>query len=140
MLLAKRRYTPMIEENPLGSFLRAHRGRLAPREVGLPVHGHRRVSGLRREEVAVRAGISVEYYIRLEQGRERNPSPQVCESLARALALNADAAAHLHSLARPKAHTECTHSRDGIPDGSVRLLHALNLPAVIQNRFMDVIA
>ena len=83
----------------LGAFLRAHRARVEPASVGLPVGGDRRVAGLRREEVAVLAVVSADYYTRLEQGRERNPSAQVINGIARALRLDADARAHLFRLA-----------------------------------------
>jgi transcriptional regulator with XRE-family HTH domain len=85
--------------NALGEFLQAGRGRLEPGDVGFPVGGTRRVAGLRREEVAVLAGVSADYYGRLEQGRERNPSPQVIGAIARALRLDADARGHMYRLA-----------------------------------------
>lgn len=85
---------------PLGEFLRAQRARVSPADVGLPDIGGRRVAGLRREEVAVLAGVSVDYYARLEQGRERTPSTPVVESLASALRLSPDARAHVFRLAR----------------------------------------
>ncbi|WP_249227790.1 helix-turn-helix transcriptional regulator [Kutzneria sp. CA-103260] len=86
--------------NELGEFLRASRSRLDPAEVGLPGGGSgRRVAGLRREEVAVLAGVSADYYARLEQGRERNPSAQVADAIGRALRLPADARGHLYRLA-----------------------------------------
>ncbi|MFE6309421.1 helix-turn-helix domain-containing protein [Nocardiopsis sp. NPDC057823] len=83
----------------LEGFLRARRDRVRPEDVGLPGSGRRRVPGLRREEVAILAGVSTDYYMRLEQGRERNPSPQVLDALARALLLDGEAADHLHRLA-----------------------------------------
>ncbi|MEV6832382.1 helix-turn-helix transcriptional regulator [Amycolatopsis sp. NPDC051102] len=91
----------MAAENSLGEFLRARRAQVGPEELGLPAGGPRRVAGLRREEVAVLAGVSTDYYVRLEQGRERNPSAQVVDALARGLALDEEAAAHLHRLAQP---------------------------------------
>ena len=81
--------------NELGAFLRARRGRLEPSDVGLRVSGPRRVAGLRREEVADLAGVSADYFTRLEQGRERNPSAQVVAAIARALRLDQDARGHL---------------------------------------------
>jgi transcriptional regulator with XRE-family HTH domain len=75
-----------------------------PEDQGMPAPGHRRVAGLRREEVAMLAGLSTDYYVRLEQGRERHPSPQVLDALADALRLDDEAGAHLHGLARPTAH------------------------------------
>jgi transcriptional regulator with XRE-family HTH domain len=83
----------------LGEYLRVRRERLRPDEVGLPAGARRRVPGLRREEVALLAGISAEYYLRLEQGRDRHPSEQVLDGLARALQLDADAETYLHELA-----------------------------------------
>ena len=83
----------------LGEFLRVRRSRLTPADVGLPSAGARRVAGLRREEVAVLAGVSADYYARLEQGRETNPSGQVVDALARALRLEPDAHRHAHRLA-----------------------------------------
>ncbi|OKI02020.1 transcriptional regulator [Streptomyces sp. CB02923] len=88
-----------MDRNHLGDFLRARRDGLRPEDVGMPSYGLRRVAGLRREEVAVLAGVNADYYTRLEQGRERNPSPQVLDSLSRALCLDADARTHLYRLA-----------------------------------------
>lgn len=83
----------------IGEYLRSLRARLVPEALGLPGTGQRRVTGLRREEVAVLAGISVDYYRRIEQGRERNPSAQIIESLARGLNLSVDERQHLFRLA-----------------------------------------
>ncbi|MFB7616248.1 helix-turn-helix transcriptional regulator [Kitasatospora sp. NPDC056181] len=83
----------------LGGFLRARRGRVAPEHVGLAGGRHRRVRGLRREELAQLAGISVDYYVRLEQGRATQPSPEVVDALARALGLDAAERGHLITLA-----------------------------------------
>ncbi|AQT81933.1 hypothetical protein B1R94_25770 [Mycolicibacterium litorale] len=129
----------MSSESPLGDFLRWHRQRLTPADVGLPVHGRRRVSGLRREEVALLAGISMEYYVRLEQGRERNPSVAVVDSLAEALRLDADQVTHLHDLARPKSRRADLVRHTEVPDRAVALMNSLNLPAVLLNRYMDVL-
>ncbi|MFB4317214.1 helix-turn-helix transcriptional regulator [Actinomadura sp. 21ATH] len=92
----------MSSSTPLGEFLRARREGLKPQDVGLPEYGRRRVKGLRREEVAMLAGMSGDYYVRLEQGRESSPSPQVIEAVARALLLDDDASDHLRRLARPR--------------------------------------
>ena len=70
--------------NALGDYLRARRQQVRPEDVGLVPGARRRVDGLRREELAMLAGISAEYYLRLEVGRDKNPSPQVVEALARA--------------------------------------------------------
>ena len=75
----------MSNPGPLGEYLRARRELLDPAAVGMRVVGVRRTPGLRREELAMLAGISTDYYLRLEQGRDRNPSRQVVEALARAL-------------------------------------------------------
>ncbi|MGW4490038.1 helix-turn-helix transcriptional regulator [Amycolatopsis sp. NPDC004368] len=87
-------------DNGLAGFLRAHRARVQPADAGLPGGTGRRVVGLRREEVAVLAGVSADYYARLEQGRERHPSPQVLGALAQALRLEPDSREHLYRLAR----------------------------------------
>ncbi|AEM84720.1 XRE family transcriptional regulator [Streptomyces violaceusniger Tu 4113] len=86
----------MDSENPLGRFLCARRERVRPEDVNIRPAGRRRVAGLRREEVVLLAGVSTDYYTGLEQGRERHPSAQVTEALARALVLEEDAVAHLH--------------------------------------------
>ncbi|WP_406865012.1 helix-turn-helix transcriptional regulator [Streptomyces sp. HUAS MG47] len=98
----------------LGAFLRSRRARLTPESAGLPSGARRRVPGLRREEVAQLAGISVEYYQRLEQGRSAGPSPEVLDALARALRLDDVERTHLDALARPPRHP------DGHPPTEVR--------------------
>ncbi|WBC10528.1 helix-turn-helix transcriptional regulator [Micromonospora sp. WMMA1947] len=82
-----------------GRAVRRWRDRVSPEDAGLPAGGHRRAAGLRREELALLAGISVDYVTRLEQGRASNPSAQVVEALARALRLSGDERAHLFRLA-----------------------------------------
>ncbi|MFI6996011.1 helix-turn-helix transcriptional regulator [Nocardia sp. NPDC050175] len=82
-----------------GKAVRRWRDRVAPEAAGLPAGGHRRAPGLRREELALLAGISVDYITRLEQGRASNPSTQVVEALARGLRLSATERAHLFRLA-----------------------------------------
>src|SRR6266568_4022694 len=91
-----------VDANTLGEYLRARRELVTPDSVGLPQLGFRRVPGLRREEVAMLAGISADYYLRLEQGRDRNPSVQVLESLARVLRLDETGTAYLLGLAAEK--------------------------------------
>lgn len=83
----------------LGAFLRACRARSDPARLGLPSTGHRRVKGMRREEVAALAGVSVDYYTRLEQSREASPSLQVVDALARVFELDRDARQHAYRLA-----------------------------------------
>ena len=97
--------------NELGDFLRAQRARITPEAAGLRSVGSRRVTGLRREEVAVLAGVSSDYYARLEQGRERAPSPELMEAVARALQLGADARDHAFRLARLSPRTRATEEQ-----------------------------
>ncbi|MQY04212.1 helix-turn-helix transcriptional regulator [Actinomadura macrotermitis] len=122
----------------LGEFLRARRARIDPTDAGLPVHGRRRVAGLRREEVAMLAGVSVDYYIRLEQGRVSNVSDSVLEAVGRALRLDATGRLHLRNLLRlPPAQAE----RTGVRPGLTTLLEmAAQVPAFILGRRMDVLA
>src|SRR5246127_996627 len=94
-----------VRANALGDYLRARREQVQPEDVGLAPGARRRVAGLRREELALLAGISVDYYLRLEQGRDKRPSAQVLDALARALRLDVKAAEHLHQLASPIANT-----------------------------------
>ncbi|MFI6564147.1 helix-turn-helix domain-containing protein [Streptomyces sp. NPDC050534] len=127
----------MAADNVLGEFLKARRGRVAP-AAGLAGPGRRRVAGLRREELAQLAGISEPYLTRLEQGVDRHPSPQVLRALARALELDADAAAHLSALAAPDpvAPLESEVSPD-----VHRLLDAwVDAAAYVRNRRFDVLA
>ncbi|MEE6175892.1 helix-turn-helix domain-containing protein [Mycobacterium sp. 050134] len=88
-----------VSRSALAEFLRARRHLVRPEDVGLAAGGRRRVAGLRRDEVARLAGISNQYYQRLEQGRDRHPSEQVLVGLTRALRLESDAARHLRELA-----------------------------------------
>ncbi|MEU8959539.1 helix-turn-helix transcriptional regulator [Streptomyces sp. NPDC048518] len=90
---------PHDPRRPLGDFLRARRARVAPEDVGINGGRRRRVRGLRREELAQLAGISVDYYVRLEQGRATQPSPEILRALADALGLDAAERAHLGTLA-----------------------------------------
>ncbi len=127
--------------NTLGEYLRARRELVTPESVGLPQFGVRRVPGLRREEVAMLAGISADYYLRLEQGRDRNPSVQVLESLARVLQLDETSTTYLLSLGREKPHRSRRRPRrETVPAGVARLLGSLNLPAFVEGRYFDVLA
>jgi transcriptional regulator with XRE-family HTH domain len=133
----------MDDDNRIGDFLRARRDLVRPEELGLPVLGHRRVKGLRREELATLAGVSVDYYVRLEQGRERHPSVQVCDALARALQLNADLTAHLHELARPapRRRRRSPRAPETVRPGIRRLLEANDDgPTFVLGRRLDVLA
>ncbi|MEU1909240.1 helix-turn-helix transcriptional regulator [Streptomyces hygroscopicus] len=109
--LGPRGWLTAAGNSSLGEFLRARRDRLTPAQAGLPPGPVRRVPGLRREEVALLAGVSTDYYVHLERGREMHPSPEVVGALARALRLDAAATDHLHRLAaasrlRPEEITE----------------------------------
>ncbi len=131
----------MTARNTLGEYLRARRELTDPADVGLRVAGVRRTPGLRREEVATLAGISADYYLRLEQGRDRNPSSQVLESLARVYGLDATATGYLLSLAAPRpARGRARPRRETVPAGIRQLLAALNLPAFVESRMFDVLA
>ncbi len=132
----------MTGDNALGEFLRARRSLVRPGGDLAPFDRRRRVSGLRREEVALLAGVSVDYYVRLEQGRERHPSAQVVEALARALELDDDAAAHLHELARPRVQRRRQPpSREGVSRHLVQMMEGWHrTPAVILGRCLRVLA
>jgi transcriptional regulator with XRE-family HTH domain len=132
----------MQGDNRIGQFLRARRERVRPEDVGLPDFGRRRVPGLRREELATLAGVSADYYIRLEQGRERHPSEQVIDALGRALRLDDDAIAHLHELARPAPRRRRASARpERVRPELLRLMEAwTHSPAFVMGRRMDVLA
>jgi transcriptional regulator with XRE-family HTH domain len=132
----------MEHGNALGEFLRARRASVDPSDRGIAVSGHRRVKGLRREELAFLAGISVAYLIRLEQGRDQNPSPQVLDALARALDLDDDATLHLHVLAgsggsRRRATTRAERVRPALQHMIDR---SIGTPAIVLGRRLDVLA
>jgi transcriptional regulator with XRE-family HTH domain len=133
-------FVTVDEHNALGDFLRARRNATMPREVGLPNVASRRVPGLRREEVALLAGVSTDYYVRLEQGRERFPSPQVLQAIARVLRLDDPAAAHLFRLGH------CAPQTTAVPDGPVsaevlRMMNSLgDVPAFVVGRAQDILA
>ncbi|QXG76300.1 helix-turn-helix transcriptional regulator [Modestobacter sp. L9-4] len=127
--------------NPLGTFLRARRELVTPQQAGIPEYGVRRVPGLRREEVAMLAGISADYYLRLERGRDRHPSVQVLESIARVLQLDDDHFAHLMTLvAEVPRHRRARPRRQTPPPGVLRLLGSMAQPAFIEDRWFDVLA
>ncbi|WP_066375785.1 helix-turn-helix transcriptional regulator [Herbidospora mongoliensis] len=129
----------------VGEFLRARRARISPDAVGLPLDVRpRRVPGLRREEVASLAGVSVDYYVKLERGHTRGVSRSVWEALARALRLDETERAHLYDLIA--AETGQILRREPLPRQRVspRLLNLVNsldqVPAMVQGRCMDVLA
>jgi transcriptional regulator with XRE-family HTH domain len=134
----------MAEENLVGEYLRARRELVPPQDVGLPdPSSRRRVRGLRREEVALLAGVSSDYYVRLEQGRDQHPSPQVLDALARALQLDDDATAYLHRLAAapPDRRRRKAVRPEKVPAGIVQLIGSWGqTPAYVCGRYMDVLA
>jgi transcriptional regulator with XRE-family HTH domain len=126
----------------LGEFLRARRARLDHTDLGLPVGtGRRRTPGLRREELATLAGISIDYYIRLEQGKETNPSTPVLEQLARALRLDDEETAHLFALAdRANGRGRRVRPVESVRPGIRQLLETLRpCPAYVRNRTNDIL-
>jgi transcriptional regulator with XRE-family HTH domain len=129
-----------MSENQLGDYLRARREQVSPESAGLAVGGVRRVAGLRREEVAMLAGISADYYLRLEQGRDRNPSAQVLESLARVLHLDRAATDYLLGLAAPRPRQRRRPKRETVPPSIRQLLDVVGLPAFVEGRYCDVLA
>jgi transcriptional regulator with XRE-family HTH domain len=132
--------------NDVRQFLATRRARISPQEVGLPVHGgNRRVPGLRREEVAVLAGVSIDYYTRLERGNLDGVSDSVLEAVARALQLDEAERAHLFELARTANDTPSTRRRrltqQQIRPGIQRLLDAMtDAPTVVRNATLDIVA
>ncbi|MFJ3220232.1 helix-turn-helix domain-containing protein [Kitasatospora sp. NPDC086801] len=125
----------------LGAFLRARRSQVTPADVGLPTSGSRRVAGLRREEVAVLAGVSADYYARLEQGRETNPSGQVIDAIAGALRLGLDARWHAYRLAGLLPKSAPAHPHDQVHPALLQLMDAFpTAVAYVINRRLDVLA
>ena len=125
----------------LGEYLRARRAEVTPADAGLPVHGRRRVPGLRREEVAVAAGMSVDYYVRLEQGREKSPSAQVLDSLCDVLMLDDEARLHLYRLAGLVPVDPLTVAPERVDPELLRLLARWSdTPAIVLGRAYDVLA
>ena len=122
----------------LGDFLRARREQLPPKSQHLASGRRRRTPGLRREEVAELAGIGVDWYIRLEQGRRVNPSRTTVDAIARALRLSRAEHAHLRSLSQTTDRPLFT--REVVPDALVRMLDGLTAPAYITGRRWDVLA
>ncbi|MFJ2186873.1 helix-turn-helix transcriptional regulator [Kitasatospora sp. NPDC087861] len=125
-------------------FLTSRRARITPEQAGLPANGNRRVTGLRREEVALLAGVSADYYIKLERGHARGVSDSVLEALSRALHLDEAERAHLFDLAaaantgtRTPPRTPKPHVRPSIQ----RILDAMSTtPAYVRNRRLDILA
>ncbi|MBW8795187.1 MAG: helix-turn-helix domain-containing protein [Streptomyces sp.] len=131
---------------PLGDFVRAKRDSIQPEALGLPERGRRRSPGLRRLDLAHRAGVSVEYLTRIEQGRDRNPSVAVVNALADALGLDPAERAHLRYLAKITGGECVAHPRPAPPRREVRpaVLETLRLLepglALVTNRLGDILA
>ena len=135
----------MDSRNEIRDFLISRRARITPEQAGLPAYGgNRRVSGLRREEVAMLAGVSVDYYIRMERGNARGVSDSVLENLARALHLDEAERAHLYDLARAAnngARAPRRPARQQVRPAVQRLLDAMTMaPVYVRNGRMDVLA
>ncbi|GAB3876889.1 helix-turn-helix transcriptional regulator [Kibdelosporangium lantanae] len=135
----------MSTGDELGAFLRARRARVRPEDVGLPAGpGLRRTPGLRREELAALSGVSVDYYTRIEQGKETNPSSEVLDALAAALRLDDDGHDHLYKVAdqvarraRPARHAP---NRSVRPEVRLLLDSVRPFPAYVLNRTSDFLA
>ncbi|QSB05436.1 helix-turn-helix domain-containing protein [Natronoglycomyces albus] len=131
----------MDDLRSLGKYLQARRAHVTPDQVGLPSLGRRRVPGLRREELALLAGVSVDYYTRLEQGRSTDPSCQVLTAIARALQLDDLERDHLFRLASPIAATGQLDDSDQVRPQVHTVLHAMSdTPALIYSHRLDVLA
>lgn len=126
----------------LGDFLRARRSRLRPQDVGLEPGGRRKVTGLRREELALLAGLSTDYYQRIEQGREVRPSDDVLDALAGALGLDDQERRHLFTLAhaaRRSLPVRVNRDPERVPVSTRRLLRVMDTPAVVLGRHLDLL-
>nr|WP_037598515.1 helix-turn-helix transcriptional regulator [Streptacidiphilus jeojiense] len=135
----------MSTQSDIREFLASRRAKVTPQQAGLPAYGgNRRVPGLRREEVALLAGVSIDYYVRLERGHIAGASEEVLDAVARALQLDDAERAHLHDLARAAAKrpTRTTRRPRGpIPDSLLRVLHSMtDAPAFIRNGRLDILA
>lgn len=125
----------------LREFLRTRRARVRPEDVGLQPDGRRRVPGLRREEVAMLAGVSVDYYARLEQGRDLQPSDQVLDAIARALRLADVERTYLHNVVRSAvAAVPRDHAVAPLDAGARLMLDSLEIPGLIVDFRGDVLA
>jgi transcriptional regulator with XRE-family HTH domain len=131
--------TQVQRPNRLGEYLQVRRGLLDPGAVGFVDHGRRRVPGLRREELALLAGISVDYYVRVEQGRQ-HPSQRVVDALATALRLDPYATDYLRQLAHPDARSSPPIAISAVSDGLTRLLQSsTDTAALVLSRLREVL-
>jgi transcriptional regulator with XRE-family HTH domain len=127
----------------LAEFLTSRRANITPEQVGLTTYGSRRVKGLRREEVASLAGVSVEYYKRLERGQASGVSDGVLEALARALRLDDAERSHLHDLARaasPTAPQRRRSSQQRVRPVVQQMVDAMTTPAIVRNSRVDYLS
>jgi transcriptional regulator with XRE-family HTH domain len=133
----------MSNSDEIRDFLKTRRARVSPEQAGLPAYGaKRRVPGLRREEVALLAGISAEYYTRLERGNPRGVSESVLDGIARALQLNEAERAHLFDLVRAANASRGPARRPAqqrVRPSIQRLLDSMTIPAFVQNGRLDVL-
>jgi transcriptional regulator with XRE-family HTH domain len=133
----------MDAANDIAAFLASRRAKITPHQAGLPSYGKRRVPGLRREEVASLAGVSADYYRRLERGQVSGVSELVLEALARALQLDDAERAHLFDLARaasPVARKRSRPAKTRIRPVVQRLLDQIEAPAIVSNVHADLLA
>ncbi|MFD9321671.1 helix-turn-helix transcriptional regulator [Streptomyces sp. NPDC060053] len=135
----------MSTESDIRAFLASRRAKITPQQAGLPAYGgNRRVPGLRREEVALLAGVSIDYYVRLERGHLAGASEEVLDAVANALQLDDAERAHLYDLARAAAKRPARRSRRArgpIPDSVLRVLNSMtDSPAFIRNGRLDILA
>jgi transcriptional regulator with XRE-family HTH domain len=132
----------MSQRTDLADFLQTRRGRLTPEDVGLVNYGERRrVPGLRREELAQLAGVSVSYYTRLEQGQSRNVSDEVLDAIARSLRLSDGERQHLRNLARPaRTSRRSTRPEQVAPQLRTLVESLAETPALVLGRSTDVLA
>ena len=137
----------MDNRNEIREFLTTRRARITPEQAGLPAYGgHRRVAGLRREEVALLAGVSVDYYTRLERGHAQGASDSVLDGLARALQLDEAEHAHLFDLVHTAnsaaaARTPRRPARQQVRPSVQRILDSMTTtPAYVRNARLDILA
>ncbi|MER6808762.1 helix-turn-helix transcriptional regulator [Spirillospora sp. NPDC000708] len=135
----------MSTQSDIREFLASRRAKITPRQAGLPAYGgRRRVPGLRREEVALLAEVSIDYYVRLERGHLAGASDEVLHAVATALQLDEAERAHLFDLARAAAKRPARRTgrpRGPLPDSALRVLHSMtDSPAFIRNGRLDILA
>jgi hypothetical protein len=127
-------------DSPLGAFLRARRQQVRPEQQDLVPGGSRQVAGLRRDEVAMLAGISTDYYVRLEQGRERHPSRMVVDGLSAALLLDRASSRYLRELVAADDAEVGGVLEAGRLDAVRPLLGSLTVPAILVDRWLNIVA